>query len=480
MKKWIIIGILLIGAIYYFTKDFSTSSSSNQSAPEFAKVETSDMLISVKESGYLNAVKEEIIKNEIKTGSIKIIDIVPNGSVIKKGDFLIELDRHQLEETKTNAEIAVDSAEASLVEAKNSLEIEKSKVASEIDAAKSQIGVKKMDLEKFEVLEKAQKIRDAKALIETAEDKYKLAKENYENSVALAKKGFETKNTVDRDKLDLSSNEKQLKTAKSKLEILEQYDLVQEKSRLTRAHAESKNNLLRLTKQGESRLLKAEAKYKSSVNQLKIKKKKLENYTEQLKKTKIYAPLSGYALYPKTRYYDDSNKIEKGKEVRMNQPLIRIPDMSAMKVDISVVEQMIGSLKVGQKAYVTIDSLGDKKFNAKVSRVNVLPEAKRYWEDSKAQKYKVVVLIDEGEMPDDVKPQISASLEIIIEELQQVKNIPIQAVHTVEGEKVVYVKDGDHYELRKVKLGQMNSTHVVILEGLKNNDQVLITEPHLQ
>lgn len=62
-----------------------------------------EMLISIKESGFLNAVNEKIIKNEIGIGVVKIIEIVPNGSVIKEGDLLVELDRDRLEEAKRTA-----------------------------------------------------------------------------------------------------------------------------------------------------------------------------------------------------------------------------------------------------------------------------------------------------------------------------------------------------------------------------------------
>jgi len=423
-------------------------------------------------------VNEKIIKNEIGIGVVKIIEIVPNGSVIEKGDLLVELDGDRLEEARRNAEISYSTAQSNVVETKNSLAIELSKIKSELVEAESQIGVMEMNLEKFIKLQKKQRIRDAKVLIEIAEDELKLSESRYATSMKLAKKGFESKNTVDRDRLDMSSKEKKLQTAESALELLIEYDLDLEKNRLTRARDESKNKLDRLKKQGESRRLNAEAKHKSAVNKLAIQKKKLENYIEQISKTKIYAPYSGYALYPENKYWDDSRKIEKGKEVSRNQELIRIPDMTKMKVDVFIAEQMISSIKVGQVAFVLVDALGSQKFKGKVSAVDVLPQTKRYWESAGAQKYKVVILLEDGELPDMVKPQISASVEIELDRLKDVVQIPVQAVHTEEGDKVVYVKSGAGVEKRKVELGQMNATYIEIKKGLSRNEQILISEPN--
>jgi len=110
-----------------------------------------------------------------------------------------------------------------------------------------------------------------------------------------------------------------------------------------------------------------------------------------------------------------------------------------------------------------------------------LPKQENSWVKSGTQKYDVVIDIEDGQLPDDIKPQISASVEIVLDELTDVLYIPIQAVHTVKGEHVVYVKSGlgDSYKEQKVTLGKMNSSFVQITNGLSSSDQVLTSEPEI-
>src|ERR1043165_59497 len=58
---------------------------------EFYKVKRGDMLISVVEGGALKAVKESVIRSEFE-GISRIISIVPEGTDVKQGQILVDLD----------------------------------------------------------------------------------------------------------------------------------------------------------------------------------------------------------------------------------------------------------------------------------------------------------------------------------------------------------------------------------------------------
>src|SRR6187401_1452289 len=64
---------------------------------QFFKVKRGDMLMSVVEGGALKAVKESIIRSEFE-GISRIISIVPEGSYVKAGQVLVELDSSELKD----------------------------------------------------------------------------------------------------------------------------------------------------------------------------------------------------------------------------------------------------------------------------------------------------------------------------------------------------------------------------------------------
>lgn len=480
MKKRIIIISLLVVvflSFFIFKKDASGNASDEV---EFVKAQRGDMVITLKESGFLNAVEEITIKNEIAFKELSILELVDDGAFVSEGDFLIELDSEPLEQEKIRIENLVSDRVLALTEAKNTYEITESKTNSEVNTANNNIEFARLDLEKFDTLDKVTQLDESLQSIDIAEDEMKFSEQTYKASVELAEKGFETKSKVDRDKLDLSAKEKAFKSSRSKYEALKNYDLRKEKLELTRALEEANSKYERTQKEGDNEIQKAKAQLENAKSRLASAELELESIIDQLSKTIIRAPVTGYALYPQFSYWRRDRKITKGKSVRRNESLMRIPDMRKLKVDIEVAEHFISDLKEGQKAIITIDSLKDQQFSGVLSKVGLLPlQEQGFGNQSGVQKYKVVIDVIDDSLPSTIKPQISASTEVILDTLKDVLSVPIQAVHTIKGKQTVYVRSGGggSYQAREVSIGKMDTSFIQIIKGIDEGDEVLISEP---
>ena len=79
---------------------------------------------------------------------------------------------------------------------------------------------------------------------------------------------------------------------------------------------------------------------------------------------------------------------------------------------------------------------------------------------------------ENSQLPEDLKPGVSAKAEIIIAELSDVLMVPVQSVTTYKGQKVVQVKRGENVVIVSVKTGQFNNRFIEIKDGLKEGDQV--------
>ena len=61
--------------------------------------------------------------------------------------------------------------------------------------------------------------------------------------------------------------------------------------------------------------------------------------------------------------------------VRYRQEIIKLPDVSAMKLQVKVHESHVNQIVRGQTAYVVLDSMPDKRFGGVVNRVAPLPDS---------------------------------------------------------------------------------------------------------
>lgn len=439
-------------------------------------VKRGDFVISIVEGGTLEAVNEVVVKNSID-GESRIISLIAEGTYAKEGDLLVEFDAGDAENAVEEQKVTFESRQAALVKAENDLIITKSSVASEISEAELALKFATMDLEKFEKLERLHTIREAETKIDTADEALQLAKQRYEWSIKLAEKGFETKTQVDRDKLEVSLKSKEYETAESNHEMLESFDLQKLYAEFVSKKKESASTLERVIKQGESKIAQNEADVSSAKVTLRLTQESLEKKIKQLDAAKVYAPQPGLVIYAKSnnRWGGNDTQITEGAMVRNRMELIKIPDVSSMKVSVKVHESIVSQVKKDQKAYVVLDSIPDQRFEGIVTKVAILPDSDRSWMNPDLKVYNTEIVITDP--IEGVKPGVSAKAEIVIKELTNVITVPIQAVTTVEGKQLCYLANGGDHKPVEVEVGNFNTKYIEIRSGLKEGDEIILDPP---
>lgn len=112
------------------------------------QVSREDLPINVKEGGELVAVNEVEVKSQIE-GSATILSLIPEGTLVKKGDKLVELDVTELVEKRATQEIAVEKARNSLEQARTAQEILEKELQANLNTAESQRQIAAMELQKL-------------------------------------------------------------------------------------------------------------------------------------------------------------------------------------------------------------------------------------------------------------------------------------------------------------------------------------------
>jgi len=76
-----------------------------------------------------------------------------------------------------------------------------------------------------------------------------------------------------------------------------------------------------------------------------------------------------------------------------------------------------------------------------------------------------------------LRPGLLADVEIIVEKIPNAIHIPAQAVFEKEGHLVVYVKEGEKFAARRIKIGRRSESTLVVADGLKPGETIAMANP---
>ena len=472
-KPKVILGVVIgVIIVVWFLSSLGGGSDLKES---YYEVKRGDFLVSVTAGGTLEAVNQEVIRNEVD-GNSRVIFIIPEGTVVKEGDLLVELDGAEAEEQLNQQKLSYEKAVQDFQAANANLQIEQSQAQSQIDAAILATNFAYIDYRKFIEGDKLQQLRNAEISIQTVGESLKIAQDRLFWSQRLFKEGFETKTKLEQDQLSVTNSLLNLEQARTELSMLQNYDLPKLEEQYVSDLIEASNQLSRVILQSTNTLSKAIADLTTQSNSLTLNRERLDKETQQLELSKIYAPMGGMVVYAKSRSrFSSESMIEEGATVRKRQDLITLPDTSQMKVDIKVHESQVNKVKKGQTAFVVLDSMPDKRFKGIVSKVAPLPDSASFFSDPNLKEYATEILVTD-QLP-DLKPGVSARAEIVITNITSTLKVPIQSVTTINSEQVIFKAGRSDPERAAVEVGLFNTKFIQILAGVNEGDKILLAPP---
>lgn len=139
---------LLVGTLFWLGACTGSGAASDAQDPNLFRVERADLPITVRENAELQALRETIVRSDVE-GQSTIIYIIPEGSIVKQGERLVELDVSELVEKRANQGISVGKAEAALTQARKEKEILEKELTTKRNTAESNLRITEMELEKL-------------------------------------------------------------------------------------------------------------------------------------------------------------------------------------------------------------------------------------------------------------------------------------------------------------------------------------------
>ena len=138
-----------------------------------------------------------------------------------------------------------------------------------------------------------------------------------------------------------------------------------------------------------------------------------------------------YANDPNRFGGNNAPQVEEGATVRERQKIFSLPDITHMRVNTKVHESMIDMITPGLRARIRVDAFAEPPMTGTVESVSPMADQTSFF-NSDVKVYTTLVPIDKG-VP-GLRPGMTAEVEILITELDDVLSVPVQADPRIQGQ----------------------------------------------
>jgi HlyD family secretion protein len=504
----IIISVVVVLVVAGLVVAFTTSrGKNNKEAPIKTEVaKRGDFVIKINASGNLESLLSVEVKSNVE-GEIQKL-YVKDGDFVEKGKVLLKINDEQIREDMKQAEANVSAAKAQLEQAKSSLAIKQKQLESDLQqqkdavvqartnlnvaqaTTKQQIAQQETDIQNTKgnleqdniALKQAQislkqaeiTLSDlkqsesaAKVDLDNAESELKRSQELYEKKYipqksledaraayansssryeSAQKKVQSQEETINSQKETVTMREQAVQMRKTtidfngeNLKLLKQTRAAQEEqattslkiaqTRLTQLqdNIKDENDISRYSlESAKANLLKAEST--------------LNNQKERLGWTTIVAPMSGIVI---NLAIEEGEIVTSGRSAFSSSPaLMQIADLSQMIVKTSINEVDMEKLAVGQKVEIRTKAYPNKVYRGEVREVA----------PSGSPRDNIIyfsVEISVLDSPKELRPGMTADVDIVVVERKDRLLLPIEAVKTEQASSALLTVDAS-----KLKVGQ--------------------------
>jgi HlyD family secretion protein len=188
----------------------------------------------------------------------------------------------------------------------------------------------------------------------------------------------------------------------------------------------------------------------------------------------VVSPANGIVI--KEENWSTSQKWAVGDQPWSGSQIIELPDLSAMRAEVKINEVDVSKIIPGQRVEIRPDAYSDSVYAAKVESVANLAQNKDY--KSKIKIFPVQISIS-GQSK-KLLPGLSVSCRIIVSEIPGVLFIPLESFFKDQLSEYVYLKSGQGFKRRDIKTGAINTDFAIVMEGLRENDIIALSDPFLK
>ncbi len=492
--------------------------------------------MTIVERGALESANNQDVICRVKAGakgstiSTVIKWLVDDGSPVRRGQLIIELDDSGLVDQLKQQRIVVEEKNSLWLQAEENYKIVVSENTSLIETAKVNLQLAELKLDKYLQGDYPQALKDVQGRMKTAESDRDQQLERAAWAERQVKKGYYTPNQSQAETLRLQALDIKVKQIQEEMRVLTDFTRKQEETRLKSELDEAKRALDRVEKQAHAKEVTARTDRQTKHSTYLAEKSKAEEIEDEIAKCRITAPQEGMVVYfipEQTRGGGGSRQsvIAQGEPVGEGQRLMRIPDLRHMVVNAKVHEAAVSRVRgevwqptgfgdnlragllinfdplssligqhayfeyanefreheqrllyPGQKAMIRCEAFPDRLLRGHVKSVATVA-GKMDWFSADVKTYQTMVAIDEE--VEGLKPDMGAEVTIFLDnQVERALTLPLQAIFgsaELGKTRKCFVKNAEGLpEEREIEVGLSNDKMAEIRSGLNAGDEVVL------
>lgn len=217
--------------------------------------------------------------------------------------------------------------------------------------------------------------------------------------------------------------------------------------------------------------------------------RRLARTMQDMEKMRLRTPVSGLVVVETMFQRDGFSQASAGDTVNPGSTFLRIVDLSKMAVYADINQADAQLVELGSPATIRLDAYPDAAFEGRVAAIGAVASAGQSaggggrggrggsrGGSSGQWVRQVSVQIEVLSQDERIKPDLSASADILLAAEDQALVVPRSALGEVEGEYSVWVQDGGKFVARAVRVGQLSDTEATIRSGLSAGE-VIAAQP---
>lgn len=393
--------------------------------------ENANYLLSVRDSNYLN-----LMKNDLNRAESELLAAKTKLATAQKSQRDADID-DALDASLTALNLSYTAITYCYQVLENTI-TSSAFSQNSLDAYKSAIGLQRSSLSV------------AISAVQNAKQNLDDARLNQETNLASAQKSLEQSRTNLENaktnyfnilKLAMATGDQQINTAQM------QVDSAMKSSETAKAQLEQ---------------LKASARpadvavFQAQINQAETALQKIAAKKDELV---IVAPLSGVVT---------GVNGEVGENISPDSVVVTLASTGALQVKLNVVEDKIVNVHVGQKAKITFDAIGNQEFGGKVVVMDLAETI-----IGGAVYYQTTIFFDKED--ERIRSGMTANIWIETAVSKDVLFVPVSAIQNKDGKKFVKVLAGKQVIEKEVVTGLKNDVGMIeIVSGLVGGEQIIL------
>lgn len=239
------------------------------------------------------------------------------------------------------------------------------------------------------------------------------------------------------------------------------------------------------------------AQMNSSQAQINQQRTGLSRIKYDISKTTIYSPMNGTV----TQLNNELGEKVLGTISNQGSVIMTISDLSKMECQVEVGETDVTLVNLGDTAKIEIDAFPDKIFTGYVYEIANTATSKGMGTQEEVVNFIVKIRIIDNTF--DLRPGMSCTVDIIVDQRDNVLSVPIQSVTTREEEKttgdiakeseienlsresekklnkkikpkeIVFIVDNSAAKKSEVKTGISDDSYIEITEGVSEGQEIV-------